>query len=120
RDESQRWLDREVERAGLPLKRQELREHLQRELAQAQPLGDQPLLERGLLEREPLEEVALVEHGRLLERLASPVRRPLLEGVDVRGREGGIERDRLAHHAQWIRVPERLSEREQGLAKARP
>ena len=109
-----------VERACVPLLGEEPRERLQGELAQPQPLGEQPLLEGRLLQREPLEEVALVEGNRLLEGFPGAPGYTLLEGPHIRGHEGGLERDSLAHQPEGLGISQDPPERVQGLAEAGP
>jgi hypothetical protein len=72
------------------------------------------------LQREPLEEVALIEGYRLLEGFPGAPGYTLFEGPHIRGHEGRLERDGLAHQPEWLGISQDPPERVQGLAETGP
>jgi hypothetical protein len=62
----------------------------------------------------------MVEGSRLLEGFPGAPGCTLLEGLHIRGHEGGLERDSLAHQPERLGISQDPPERVQGLAKAGP
>ena len=106
--------------AGLPVLRQELRQRLQRQLAEPLPLPQQPLLEPARpLHAQPRQQVPPVERRRRRQRRRRPLGDPALERRHVDLHRRRVQRDRVALHAHPA-GGQRPPQREQRLAEAVP
>jgi hypothetical protein len=94
---STRCTGRVDQRAGTSLMAQQLRERVERQLAQAFTLRKEPLLERRFTKRHIFEQIAAVEAHREGERIRSGLRHTTFELEDV-----DVDRRRVQRHAVAI------------------